>query len=136
MITLRKIDVGSAFRIGALVTGLLSLVLLMPLLLCQLSIIPAMTTTSSSFGSSNLSNDLPFVQGMGIAGILIFFVCGVLIYAVLGGIGGAIYALAYNFVARQFGGLQIEVDGLEAALPPPSKPKNVSSFYDPNFEQS
>ena len=136
MVTLKKIDVGSAFRIGALLTAVISIVLFIPVLLCQLTILPAIQIGESEFGRSSFDNT--FLQGASILTFLLFAVCGTVIYAVIGGIFSAIYAFAYNIISRQFGGLQVEISGIENVLPAsvaPAKAKNAG-FFDTDFEQS
>lgn len=136
MITIRKFDVGSAFRIGALVSAVLALIFVLPMLLCQFSILSSMNAQVMT--SSGSSTSFPFensmLQGLGIAGALFFAVCGIAIYAVIGGIGAAISAFAYNVIARQFGGLQLEIDDPEERYTMPST-KAKNSFFDADFER-
>jgi hypothetical protein len=139
MVTLKKIDIGSAFRIGALLTAVLTIVIFIPLFICQLSILPSMFSSGSFRGDfgSNATFDNTFLQGASVVTFLLVAVCGTVIYAVIGGIFAAIYAFAYNIISRQFGGLQIEVSGIENALPAsvaPMKAKNAG-FFDSDFEQ-
>ncbi len=136
MITIRKFDVGSAFRIGALVSGVLALVFVLPALLCQFSLLSSINTEMMSVNGSNV--DFPFensmLQGLGIVGTLFFSICGIVLYMVIGGIGAAISAFAYNIIARQFGGLQVEIEDPEERYTLPST-KAKNSFFDADFEK-
>jgi hypothetical protein len=136
VITIRKFDVGSAFRIGALVSGVLALIFVLPTLLCQFSILSSMNTQfmTSSGGNEDFLFENSMLQGLGIAGGLFFAVCGIVIYMVVGGIGAAISALAYNLIARQFGGLQVEIEDPEERYTLPST-KAKNSFFDADFEK-
>jgi hypothetical protein len=136
MVTVKKIDIGSAFRVGALLTGIFSLILFIPFTLCQLSLLPALLSDVNISGRGG-GADSAFFSGISGLGAIGGLLCGVVIYTVIGGIFAAAYALVYNLVARQFGGLQVQLDGLEQAMPapeplPPSKRK--TDFFDANFE--
>jgi hypothetical protein len=135
MITLRKIDVGSAFRIGALVSGILGLIFVLPWIACQSTLLASLSTIDiSGRGTNGTPFENTAIQGIGILGFLLFAVCGLVLYMVIGGIGGAVSAFAYNLVARQFGGLQIEIDDPEERYSLPST-KGKNSFFDADFEK-
>jgi hypothetical protein len=135
VITIRKFDVGSAFRIGALVSAVLALIFVLPVLLCQFSLFSSLSTIDiSGRGTTGSPFENSALQGLGIAGALFFGVCGIAVYAVIGGIGAAISAFAYNLIARQFGGLQLEIDDPEERYTLPST-KSKNSFFDADFEK-
>lgn len=138
MISIRKFDVGSAFRVGALISAVLALLFVLPALLCQFSLFSSINAQVSTSRDLGMGMTMPFdnslLQGLGIAGALLASVCGIVLYAVIGGITAAIMALAYNVIARQFGGLQIEIDDPEERYTLPSTRKK-NSFFDADFEK-
>lgn len=91
---LKSIGVGSAAKIGAVTSALMWAVLGLFFVM---------------FGSI-LASALPNGQGgAGAAGGIMMYIIMIPMYAIFGGIGGALYALFYNLVAGWVGGLEIEV---------------------------
>jgi Transmembrane domain of unknown function (DUF3566) len=133
MVTIKRIDIGSAFRIGALVTALISLIGFILFGLFQTLILTAMSSSLSGSARDSFGEGAVLLGG-GIIGTLIFSVCGVVLYAVLGGIFTALYAWFYNIVAKQFGGLQVELSGMSTDDGSMSVAKGKRGFYDPDFE--
>lgn len=102
MQTVRRIAVGSAFKVGAVLYALLFAIL-------GLCLVPLWV--SGSLASAGLLGEQ--VRGGGViasclAGILGYIVL-IVVYGVLGGIGGAITAFLYNLIAGWIGGLEVEI---------------------------
>lgn len=124
MTTVKRIDIGSAFKVGAFTTGLLYAIFG---LLFSVVFVPFfMIGSSSSFYSSGSSTSLSSDQAgaAALASICIFYFCGIFIYAILGGIYFAVAAFIYNLVSGWIGGLKVE---LETELPPEAKRKRDSN---------
>jgi hypothetical protein len=103
MHTLRRITVGSAFKVGAALSALLFAVLgffvvLLPGIFGA-GILGALLGDQGGGGAF----------GLGFIGSLIAYVLGIVIYWIVGGIISAIEAWLYNIVAGWIGGLQIEI---------------------------
>jgi hypothetical protein len=103
MHTLRRITVGSAFKVGAALSALLFAVLgffvvLLPGIFGA-GILGALLGDQGGRGAF----------GLGFVGSLIAYVLGIVIYWIVGGIVFAIEAWLYNIVAGRIGGLQIEI---------------------------
>jgi hypothetical protein len=103
MRTIRRISIGSAFKVGAVLYGLLWVIVGGLLLLAQLA-----------FGGM-LAGAAGGRQGAGMFGLflgggIVFYVIGIVLYALFGGIFSAIAALFYNFAAGWVGGLQVEME--------------------------
>ncbi len=103
MQTIRHISVSSAFKVGAVLTALVFAVLGFFVVFLP-----------SLFGASLLGAMLGnqgggSAFGTGLIGGIILYVLGIVVYAILGGIGGAIDAWLYNVVAGWVGGLEIDL---------------------------
>jgi len=135
MVTIiKRVSVSSAFKIGALTTGLLFAVfgLLIALIQIPFFAMIASSSSSSSFsGSSSFSNSQMAGAG-GIAMICVFYFCGLFVYAIMGGIWFACAAFFYNLVAGWVGGLEVELDdgGRSASMGTESKRKRNSDVDD------
>ena len=103
---IKKVTVGSAFKVGAAVSGLVALILGIPAVLCQSSFLAMLSTASRS--SSDSINPTAMMGG-GIVGILVFWVVSIVFAAIGGGIFGAIYAFLYNATVGITGGIEVEV---------------------------
>lgn len=111
--TLRRIDVGSAFRIGMIVTGLLFAVfglLFVGLQGLFLSGIASLTEGTAS------GADLSAFFGAGVLSLLCFYGVGVVVAAVFGGIQFAVGAFCYNLAAGWVGGLKIVLETGESGF--------------------
>lgn len=92
---LRRIGVGSAFKVGAVLGGVLSALVLVPLgLLMAIGVVHG--------------GDSSAVAGGAFMGLLTM-VCGPLFYAFIYGLLTAISALVYNIAAGMTGGLEVEL---------------------------
>jgi hypothetical protein len=96
---IRRIAPGSAFKLGALLTGLLGAIFgLFPLLATLLG----MSIFSAADGGRG-ANVGPVLA-------LVFYVFAVILYALFGGLVSALYAWLYNLVAGWVGGLRVELE--------------------------
>jgi hypothetical protein len=113
MVTIKHVNVGSAFRVGLMVsavvaalTGLLFIALqglFMNLIFNLLTIDPSTGSFTSSSGSSVFAT-------FSLVTMCIFYVMMVVFSAIFGGISAAVSAFAYNLVSRWVGGLEIELE--------------------------
>ncbi len=104
MVVIRRIDVGSAARVGAILSGLTVAVLGLPVLLLQSLFLNVMTV---SFNDARVDSAL-------IGGSLLFsLICGWLVFIVISAIFGAIYftvlGLLYNLTSTWVGGVRVEL---------------------------
>ncbi|MFN8379500.1 MAG: hypothetical protein U0452_12605 [Anaerolineae bacterium] len=113
MATLQRIGVGSAFKVGAVVYGLMFLVFGLFGLLCNLALIaPVMSTAVMMNGDVITTRDLMGNLGaLGLAGLCLAYAIGVVAAAMGGGVSTALLALFYNWAVRWVGGLELEVAG-------------------------
>ena len=95
-VRIRHIGVGSSFKVGAVLGGILSAIVMVPM-----GLLMAVGVVSGS--DSSVAADGVFVG-------LLMMVCGPLIYAFIYGLGMAISALIYNLVAGIMGGLEVELE--------------------------
>lgn len=105
MQVIRRIDIGSAFKTGAMTTMLMWLVIGLPVMAL------VGFSTSSTMASFNLEEQMGFAAIASI--ICVAYVCGVLVYAIIGGVTAALGALFYNLSARWFGGLKVELEAAD-----------------------
>src|SRR5258708_6189711 len=100
---IKKVTVGSAFKVGAAVSGLIMLIVGIPAVLCQGSFLALLSSASrSSYNSVNPAA----LMGGGFVGLVIFWLIAVVFAAIGGGIFGAIYALVYNATVGITGGIE------------------------------
>lgn len=97
MKTVNRIGVGSAFRVGAALSAFLFLVLGFFIVL-----LPGL------FGADLMREILGSSSG-GAGVAIIVYVVGTILYAIVGGIVGAIYAWLYNIAAGWVGGIEIDL---------------------------
>ncbi len=89
---LRSVSVGSAFKMGAILTALFYAVFGLFILMM------------GSMLSSLMPNGANLAAG-GLVGYIMMIIFG----GIAGGVGGAIYAALYNLVAGWVGGIEVEV---------------------------
>lgn len=122
MFTVKRIGIGSAFRVGlvsgAILAAILGLIaiLLQGLLLSFFTSIMNLSASVGASGSGSLSvtgiNDpAGFFAMFSLATACIFYIANIVFSAVFGGIFAAAAAFAYNLAARWVGGLEIEMAG-------------------------
>ena len=103
--TIRRVNVGSAMKIGAmlqfLIWAVFGLIFLVVGGLCSAFMTAAMSDRLNPGGSSVLAG--------GLLTMLAFYFVGLIASGVLGAITGALYAGLYNLSAGWIGGLEVEV---------------------------
>lgn len=104
MRAIRRVGIGSAFKVGAVMYGLLWVVLGGLLLLLQL-LIGGILGASADEGAQIFGA----MAGIGLIG----YIVGILVYALIGGIFSALTALVYNLVAGLVGGIEVELVSAE-----------------------
>ncbi len=125
-VSIKSFDIGTAFKVGAMVSGLTTAVFIGPMLLLQFSVLGLASVTSvstQSGGQPPVSSTIP-IFGAGIVGLICLYGFLVVIYAIFGGIGAAVSAFVYNLTSRWVGGLQIDLERIregDAATPNPKR---------------
>lgn len=104
MYKIRRIGIGSAFKMGFALNTIIGLILgffllLLPALVGGMFFMP---------GYYRYGGDMLGLGG-GIVGALISLVILVLLSGVLGGVGAMIYAFLYNLAAGWMGGVEVEM---------------------------
>lgn len=102
--TLKRIDTGSAFRVGMVFSALSFAVFGLLFVLMQGVLISAVARYADD------ANTFAGVMGGSLLGLLCFYGIGVVVAAVFGGIQFAIGAFIYNVVANWVGGIKIELE--------------------------
>ena len=131
MVTLKRIGLNSAFKVGAMIglitstlTGLL-MVGLQALFVSALSGLVVLSTNSSGFSMGSASrSSADLINALGLAGLCIFYISFIVFSTIAGGLGGILWAFAYNLGARWIGGLELELEV------DPGKRKRLSDLDD------
>ncbi|MGQ9516935.1 MAG: hypothetical protein ACUVWB_11890 [Anaerolineae bacterium] len=106
MYTLRRVVVGSAFKVMAILSGLVFAVVGFFAIF-----LPGIFGVGIWSMMAMSPRRLPFeIIGLRVLGSILLYLLGIVLYAVLGGIVGALYAAVYNLVAGIGGGLRVELD--------------------------
>lgn len=105
--TLKRIDVGSAFRIGLIVSGLFFAIFGLLFVGMQGVFLSAITSLTRD---SSASADLSAFFGAGVLSLLCFYGVGVVVGALAGGIQFAVGAFCYNLAANWVGGIRIVLE--------------------------
>lgn len=115
MVTIKRIEVVSAMRVGALVSALIFTVFglfFFGLQALLVNVVSSSITTSSPRGSFSGGN----FAAVGLVGLCVFYLVGVVFSAITGGIYGAVGAFIYNLVSNWVGGIRVEVDSTQRDL--------------------
>ncbi len=104
---LRRIGVGSAFKVGAVLGVVLSAILLVPLGLLFL--------LGGIGGPSEQGLGTAFALGT-VPGVLTM-ICGPLLYGLIYGIVAALFALVYNVIASVAGGVEVTLEAVWKSAP-------------------
>lgn len=137
MVTIKRITLSSAFRVGAMI-GLITAVIIGLLLVGMQALffsafanLASLSSTAydPNFNASGLTSAdmMTAFSVMGLVGSCVFYISYVVFSTIAGGLGGVIWGLAYNLSARWVGGLEIELE------PEPGKRKRISepdTFFD------
>jgi hypothetical protein len=113
--TLKRIDVGSAFRVGMIVTGLLFAIFGILFVGIQAILLTGIASLSEDASASSATGVTAFL-GVGVLGLLCFYGIGVVVGAIFGGIQFAIGAFCYNLAANWVGGVKVELETGDAGL--------------------
>ncbi len=103
MAVIKRVDVGSAFKVGLVVYAFLGFFI--GLIVAGLSMI-AGSLGSLAGGGGGIIGPRGFGAGFGFASIIIFPI----LYGVIGGVVLSIVAAIYNLAAGWVGGLQVDVE--------------------------
>ena len=110
--------------ISSTLTGLL-MVGLQALFVNALSGLIVLSTNSSNFSPDPTSrSSVGLFNALGLAGLCIFYISFVVFSTIAGGLGGVLWAFAYNLGARWVGGLELELEV------DPGKRKRLSDLDD------
>jgi hypothetical protein len=101
-VTIQNVSIGSAAKVGAVLTGLL-----MTIFGLFIVVLPGLM--GASFMAMMMGDQAGSSFGVGLIGSLIAYVFLIVLYTILGGIGFAIYALLYNIVAGIVGGIEMDL---------------------------
>ncbi len=118
MITIKRVGLNSAFKVGAIVGLILSIVTGLLFVGLQSVFVSAMVGVASIAsgsdqviaGSTN-QDMLDALTAFGVVGLCIFYVTYIVFSTISGGIAGLLWAFAYNLAARWVGGLEVELEG-------------------------
>lgn len=94
---LKRIGIGSAFKVGFIVGVMLSALVFLPL---------GLLMASGVLGGEGRMTDLAATSA--VSSVLIMF-CGPIVYGIVYGIGAALSALVYNIVSGIVGGLELQL---------------------------
>ena len=131
MVTIKRVDVLSAMKLGALFNALTVTVFGVFFFACNSLAFSAMNSSFQAFsaqtGSSsgtNAFNSSAFATAS-LASCLIGYVILIVVAAISGAIMGALYAFFYNVISNWAGGIRVELDmvGLESG----DKPKKLDT---------
>ncbi len=128
MVTIKRVDIMSAMKVGALFNALTVTVFGVLFFACNSLFISSMTATlnqlNAQSGGQSGFNSSAFATAT-LASCVIGYVIAVVVAAVSGAIIGALYAFFYNVISNWAGGLRIELDvtSLEAL----DKPKRLDT---------
>jgi len=112
MVIIKRIRIGSAFRVGllvgAVVAGITGLLIVGFQGLFLSAIIGILSLNNQTGGFSSSGGDA--VATFSLLSLCIFYAMYVVFSAIFGGISAAITAFAYNLAAGWIGGLEIELE--------------------------
>lgn len=112
MVIIKRIRVGSAFRVGLLVGAVVAAITGLLIVAFQglfLSAIMSILTVDSQSGGFSSSGGNAFAT-FSLITLCIFYAMYVVFSAIFGGISAVITAFAYNLTAGWIGGLEIELE--------------------------
>lgn len=128
MVTIKRVDILSAMKIGALFNALTVTVFGVLFFACNSlfvsSINASLSQLNAQTGGSSGFNNNAFATAT-LAGCLISYVIAIVVAAIAGAIMGALYAFFYNVISNWAGGIRVELDmvSLEAG----DKPKKLDA---------
>jgi uncharacterized membrane protein YdjX (TVP38/TMEM64 family) len=110
MYTIKRVDVVSAMKVGALFNALLFTVVGVLFFAFNSLFIGSLTSSLSTLGtqSSGSFNPQSFMMAS-VASCLVFYLMGIVFSALTGALMGALYAFFYNVISNWTGGLRVEL---------------------------
>lgn len=129
MVTIKRVDVLSAMKIGALLNAVTVTVFGVFFLACNSliysSINASLSQLSAQAGGGSSGFNSSALATASLAGCLITYVIAIVVAAISGAIMGALYAFFYNVISNWAGGIRVELDmvGLESG----DKPKKFDA---------
>ncbi len=115
MHTIKRIDVGSAFRVGFVLYGLIMLIFGLIYVIFQGALFNLIARSYGGNGYMYGGNASLLMTG-GLVGSCILYGVLVVVGAIGGGIQGAVLAFFYNRTANWIGGLKVELQADDALL--------------------
>src|SRR5579859_3076997 len=117
MVEIRRISVGSALKVGAIVSALCFAIFGFLMLGFEGVLFGLFRGESQTSGNSAFS-----IGGAGISTLCISYFVGIVFAVIFGAIGAAIGAFVYNLAAGWVGGLELQLGqvGQVRAVPPPN----------------
>jgi len=114
MVTIKRVDVVSAMKVGALFNALTVTVFGIFFFACNSLFFSSLSASMSQFSAQ--TGTPPFnstaLATASLATCLIGYVILVIVAAVSGAIFGALYAFFYNVISNWAGGIQVELESL------------------------
>src|SRR5689334_6849720 len=130
MVTIKRVDILSAMKIGALFNALTVTVFGVFFFACNSLIMSSLTASLNQLnaqtgGASGSNFNSSALATASLAGCLISYVIAIVVAAIAGAIMGALYAFFYNVISNWAGGIRVELDmvGLESG----DKPKKFDA---------
>ncbi len=119
---IRRVGIGSAFKVGAMVSALLIAILGGLVLILYLIVTVALGAVFAG-ATEELGAGLGFAT-LSAVGLIVGYIVQILVGGVVGGITYALAALVYNIIAGWVGGIEIELEPPRvAATPQPYMPQ-------------
>lgn len=112
--TLKRIEVGSAFRVGIVVSGLFFAIFGLIVVGMQALLLTGIASLTEDGTASGAS--ISAFLGMGTLSLLCFYGIGVVVGAIFGGIQFAVGAFCYNLAANWVGGVRVELETSASGL--------------------
>lgn len=113
MVTIKRVDVLSAMKVGALLNAVTVTVISVLFFACNSFAFSAINTSISQLnaqtGGSGGFNSSAFATAS-LAGCLISYVILIVAATIIGAIMGAMYAFFYNIISNWTGGIRVELD--------------------------
>lgn len=111
MMTIKRINVGSAAKVGAVVTMVTSAIMGLFVFGLQALFFSSMASLISSSSPGFQTSEAQAFGALSLGILCMIYVIYVVLAGIAGGIGGLISAVAYNITAGWIGGLEMEIEG-------------------------
>ena len=128
MVTIKRVDVVSAMKVGALFNALTVTVFGVLFFACNSLFFSSLSASLNQLNAQtggSAFNSTAFATAS-LAGCLIGYVIAIIVAAVTGAIFGALYAFFYNVISNWAGGLQVEISNLNL-VESGDKPKRLDA---------